>query len=368
MKRFLGLLKKEFLHIFRDTRTILILFGMPIAQILIFGYVIKNEVKDVDIAIVDYANDDSSKELTEKILASGYFNLYGMFTTGEEISEKFRQGKIREAIIIENGFGKNLEKEGSASVELICDATDPNYANLISKYTAAICQEYAMENSPGLENLTKIKLDSRMLYNEEMKSSFLFVPGTMAFILMLLSALMSSISIAREKEFGSMEVLLVSPLKPIQVILGKVMPYVLLAFLNAVSVIFVGYFVFGVPVQGSMLLLMFASVLFVITALSLGIMISTFTKTQESAMMISMFALMLPTMLLSGFIFPVENMPLLLQGLSTIIPARWYLEIIKGIMLKSSDISFIWQQSLILIGMSVVFILISVKNYKLRLE
>ena len=201
-----------------------------------------------------------------------------------------------------------------------------------------------------------------------MESSYLFVPGTMAFILMLLSALMSSISIAREKEFGSMEILLVSPLKPIQVVLGKVMPYAILAFVNAVSVILVGNVVFGVPIEGSLLLLMLASVIFVLTALALGIMISTISNNQLTAMMMSMFVLMLPTMLLSGFIFPVENMPIFLQWLSTIIPARWYLDIIKIIMLKGGGMAFIWQQMLILIGMFIIFIGISVKNYKIRLE
>jgi len=369
MKRFIGLLRKEFYHIFRDMRTIMILFGMPIVQILIFGYVIKNEVKDVDIAVLDHAKDEAAMELRNKIQASGYFNIVEDLQSRDDIDAAFKKGKVREVVVIPQGFGRDLQGGNPVHIQLLLDATDPNYAQLIGNYSEAICMDYAGESVINPQKgRGGVQVESRMFFNEEMKSSFLFVPGTMAFILMLLSALMSSVSIAREKEFGSMEVLLVSPLKPIQVVMGKVMPYVILAFANAISVILVGNIVFGVPIVGSMLLLMLSSVLFVLTALALGIMISTISNTQQTAMMVSMFVLMLPTMLLSGFIFPVENMPVFLQWLSCIIPARWYLEIIKGIMLKGAGMAFIWQQMLILTGMFIVFIGISVRNYKIRLE
>ncbi|MFW5805165.1 MAG: ABC transporter permease [Bacteroidales bacterium] len=368
MKRFLALLKKEYLHIFRDMRTLMILFGMPVVQILIFGYVIKNEVKDVDIAILDHAHDAASYELRSKIEASGYFNIVEELQSSGQIHDAFKKAKVREVIVFPNGLSTDLQKGDQPAVQLLLDATDPNYSQLTGQYTEAIILDYAADIDESMPQQGGIKLENRMMFNEEMKSGFMFVPGTMAFILMLLSALMSSISIAREKEFGSMEVLLVSPLKPIQVVLGKVMPYVILAFANAVSVILVGNIVFGVPIDGSIILLMLVSVLFVLTALALGILISTVTNTQQSAMFISMFALMLPTMLLSGFIFPIENMPEPLQWISCVIPARWYLDIIKSIMLKGAGLAFIWQQILILTGMLVVFVSISVRNYKLRLE
>ncbi|MDA3820463.1 MAG: ABC transporter permease [Candidatus Delongbacteria bacterium] len=368
MKRFLALLKKEYLHIFRDMRTLMILFGMPIVQILIFGYVIKNEVKDVDIAVLDYAHDEYSIELRSKIQASGYLNIVDELQSSEQIHDAFKRAKVSEVIVFPNDLANDLQKDNQPAIQLILDATDPNYAQLIGQYTEAILLDYAVEMSAITPQQESIKLENRMVFNEELESSFMFVPGTMAFILMLLSALMSSITIAREKETGSMEVLLVSSLKPLQVVLGKVMPYVILAFVNAVSVILVGNIVFGVPIEGSVILLMLVSVLFVITSLALGIMISTIADKQFTAMMMSMLILMLPTMLLSGFIFPIENMPEVLQWLSCIIPARWYLEIIKSIMLKGAGIAFIWQQVLILTGMFIVTIAISVKNYKLRLE
>ena len=196
----------------------------------------------------------------------------------------------------------------------------------------------------------------------------MFIPGTIALILMLVSAIMTSISIAREKELGTMEVLLVSPLKPIQIILGKVAPYVLLSFINAIVILILGYLVFHIPVRGSITLFMVINLLYIILALSLGILISTFSNSQQTAMFVSMFALMLPTMLLSGFIFPIENMPKLLQLLSNIMPARWFLAIIKNIMIKGTGLFYVWKETLVLIGFIVLLITISTKKFKYRLE
>jgi ABC-2 type transport system permease protein len=208
----------------------------------------------------------------------------------------------------------------------------------------------------------------RMLFNNELKGVYMFVPGTMALILMIVTAMMTSISITREKEMGTMEVLLVSPLKSIQVIAGKVFPYVFLAFLNGVTIIALGYFVFDMPVNGSLILLLTETLLYIIMALSLGIFISTISTSQQMAMFISMFALLLPTMLLSGFIFPVENMPWPLQWLSTIIPAKYYIIIIKNIMIKGTGLLYIWKETLVLLAMTGIFIGLSIKNFKIRLE
>jgi ABC-2 type transport system permease protein len=207
-----------------------------------------------------------------------------------------------------------------------------------------------------------------MVYNPELKSVFMFVPGVMTIILMLVSAMMTSISITREKELGTMEILLVSPLKPFQVIVGKVIPYIFLSIINAVVIVLLSIFVFEMPIQGSLFLLALESVFFIITSLSLGILISTISATQQTAMMISLMGLMLPTILLSGFIFPISSMPLPLQVISNIIPAKWFILILKGIMLKGVGLFFIWKETLILIGMTLFFIALSVKKYKIRLE
>jgi ABC-2 type transport system permease protein len=207
-----------------------------------------------------------------------------------------------------------------------------------------------------------------MLFNNELKGVYMFVPGTMALILMIVSAMMTSISITREKETGSMEVLLVSPLRSFQVIIGKVMPYVLLAFMNGVVIVALGYYVFEMPINGSLTLLLAETLLYIVMSLSLGIFISTMSNTQQVAMFISMFALLLPTMLLSGFIFPVENMPWPLQWLSTIIPAKYFIILIKNIMIKGTGLLFVWKETLVLIVMTLIFIGLSVKKFKIRLE
>lgn len=211
-------------------------------------------------------------------------------------------------------------------------------------------------------------MQTRMLYNAELKSVFNFVPGVMTVILMLVSAMMTSISITKEKELGTMEVLLVSPLKPFQVIIGKVFPYVFLSIINAVVIVSMGYFIFGMPIRGSLFLLAFESILFIITALSLGILISTVSNSQQTAMMLSLMGLMLPVIILSGFIFPISSMPLPMQIMSNIIPAKWFIIIVKSIMLKGVGISYIIKETLILTLMTLIFIGLSIKNYKTRLE
>lgn len=368
MKQFFGFVKKEFFHIFRDPRTLLVLFGIPVAQLLIFGYVVNNEVKNIRIAIFDQSKDQVTREITNKIIASGYFLLEDNLETVSNIEEIFRKGNIKQVIVFEPDFSKKLEKEGTARVQLLADASDANTANLIVNYTSGIIADYIRKENKLSAVPMQIESKVRMVFNEEMKSAYMFVPGTMALILMLVSAMMTSISIAREKEMGTMEVLLVSPLRPVQIVIGKVIPYVTLAFVNAVTIIGLGYFIFGMPVKGSMLLLLAESFLFISLALSLGILISTIAKSQQVAMFISMFALMLPTLLLSGFIFPIENMPVVLQWISHIMPPKYFIIIIKNIMLKGTGIMFVWKETLILTGMMLFFIALSVKKFKIRLD
>ena len=208
---------------------------------------------------------------------------------------------------------KNLVKEGKANVQLIADASDPNMARLVISYTTGIINDYIKKMYPNLQIPMQIQPEVRMYFNEEMKSAYMFVPGVMALILMLISAMMTSISITREKELGTMEILLVSPLRPTQIIVGKVIPYLLLSVANAFIIVFIGNIVFGVPITGSFILLMLETILFIMMALCLGILISTAAKNQMTAMFISMIGLMLPTIILSGFIYPIENMPVVLQ-------------------------------------------------------
>lgn len=368
MRRFLAFVKKEFKHILRDYRTLLILFGMPIAQILLFGFAITNEIKDAKIAILDFSKDNVTQEISNKILSSGYFLLYNNLNSINDIEPAFKEGIIKEVIIFEPDFGKNLGRLNLANVQIIADASDPNLANMLIGYTSSIIQDYQRELSQGKTLPPIINTDIKMLYNPNLKSVFMFVPGLMAVILLLVSAMMTSISIAKEKELGTMEVLLVSPLNPLQIIVGKVIPYFVIALINYIVVIVLAKYIFLVPIEGSFVLLVLESILFLITALSLGILISTISNNQQTALMISLSALMLPTIILSGYIFPIENMPLPLQIISNILPAKWFIIIVRGIMLKGVSFQYIFVETLILAGMTLFFILLSVKKFKIRLE
>jgi ABC-2 type transport system permease protein len=368
MTQLLSFIKKEFFHIFRDPRTMIILFGIPIAQLLIFGTVIKSEIYDVHIAIYDQSKDETTQKITNKILSSGYFLLDQNLDNINEVENIFRKGKVKEVIVFESDFGEKLIKEGTANMQLIADASDPNMARLVISYTRGIVNDYVKKMYPNLEMPMKITAEPRMYFNEEMKSANMFVPGTMVLILMLISAMMTSISITREKELGTMEILLVSPLRPVQIIVGKVLPYLMLSVINAFIIVLIGHFIFGVPITGSFILLMFETILFILMALCLGILISTMAKNQMVAMFISMIALMLPTIILSGFIYPIENMPVPLQVISHVMPARWFVTILRSIMLKGVGILYIWKETLILVGMTLFFIAVSVKKFKIRLE
>jgi len=368
MKSFRGFIVKEFYHIFRDKRTMLILFGMPVVQLTLFGFAIRNEVTDAKVAILDRARDVMSQEITNKLLSSGYFQLYDRVNTDSEIEDVFRAGHVKEVIVFDAGFSERLVREGRTSIGIIADATEPNMSTILIAYTSSIIQDYQSSLKNASPVPIRIVPEVKMLYNPELKSVYLFVPGLIALLLMLVSALMTSITITREKELGTMEILLVSPLKPFQIIVGKVLPYLFLSIINTVTILFLARTVFGVPFNGSYGLFFLEALLFVITALSLGIMISTVSNTQQTAMMISLAGLMLPVIILSGFIFPISSMPWILQVVSNIVPAKWFLIIVKGIMLKGVGLEYLWKETLILAGMALFFIAVSVKKFKIRLQ
>jgi ABC-2 type transport system permease protein len=337
-------------------------------MILVFGFVIRNEIQDVRIAVLDKSQDQVTFEITNRLVASGFFRLEKYLHTEEEVEQIFRTGRIREVIIFESHFAEKLEREGRADMQLLADASDPNSARMIVAYTQGIVGTYLKELNRNVQLPLVIDHRVRMMYNADLKSAFMFVPGTMALVLTLVSAMMTSISITREKESGTMEALLVSPLRPVQIITGKVTPYIILSCINAVVIILLGYFVFRLPIHGSLLLLFAETILFISLALSLGILISTVSNSQLVAMFISAFALMLPTMLLSGFIFPVENMPKVLQWLCHIMPPKYFITIIRNVMLKGTGLAEIWKETTVLTAMLTVFLSLSAARFKVRLQ
>ena len=259
-------------------------------------------------------------------------------------------------------------KEGKANIQVIADASEPNAAQLTVNYTTAIVNNFVKNELMKNQALPGINIKVRMLFNENMRDAYNFIPGLIAVILMLISAMMTAITIAREKEMGTMEILLASPLKPIQIILGKVVPYMILSIVSALVVLALGMLVFSVPVIGSFALLLAEILLYIFLALTLGILISTFVDSQLTAMAISGFVLMLPSILLSGFIFPIKNMPIPLQIVANLMPPRWFIEINRTVMLKGGGLNEIWPNTLVLLGMSTLFIFISLRKFKIRLQ
>lgn len=367
MKEFIAFVKKEFYHIFRDKRTLLVLFGMPLAQLLLFGYAITTEVSNADLAIYNQSPGQFSNQLVDKLVSSGFFKLTESVQSKDEMMDVFRKSKAKIFVVIPSDFEQKFNR-GEAKIQLIADGSDPNLASILTNSANGIIMTWMKGHIGGGMKLETITSEVRWHYNPELKSVSMFVPGVITIILMLVSAMLSSISITREKELGTIEILYVSPLKPSTIIIGKLVPFIILSILNAAFILLMAYIIFDVPVNGSIMLLLLECLLFIITALSLGVLISTVSDTQQTALMLSLFGLMLPTIMLSGFIFPISSMPLPLQIISNVIPAKWFLIIIKDIMLKGVGIGYVWKESLVLVGMTLGLIGLSIKKYNIRLQ
>ena len=367
MKQFLSFVKKEFFHIWRDKRTMFILLGMPVVQIVIFGFALTNEVKNSKIAILDNAKDAATASLTAQLDASRYFDLEKNLVSYSEVEEEFRKGTIKLAVVFPRHFEEDLQHFNKAQVQLIADASDPNTANQLTNYATAIIMDYQDRITDNRKLPYTINTEMRMLYNPQLKGAFNFVPGVMAMVLLLVCTMMTAITIVKEKELGTMEVILVSPMRPQLVVLAKAVPYLLLSTINIASILLLSVFVLEVPVNGSLFLLVLVSILFILVSLSLGLLISSRAESQQTAMFISLIALFLPTVMLSGFMFPVENMPLPLRIVSNIVPAKWYYSIVKSVMIKGLGISGIWKETLILGGMMLFFLTMAIKRFKVRL-
>lgn len=367
MKQFLSFIKKEFYHILRDRRTMFILLGMPVIQIVIFGFALTNEVKNTKIAVLDNAHDAASAALIAEVDASRYFDIAAYVHSSSDIENAFKKGKIKLALVLPQHFGSDLQHFNKAQVQLIADASDPNTANQLSNYATAIIMDYQNRITAGRKLPYTINAEMRMLYNPQLKGAFNFVPGVMAMVLLLVCTMMTAITIVKEKEMGTMEIMLVSPMKPQLVVLAKAVPYLLLSIINITTILLLSVYVLEVPIRGSVLLLIMVSILFILVSLSLGLLISAAAASQQSAMFISLVALFLPTVMLSGFMFPVENMPLPLRTVSNIVPAKWYYYIVKSVMIKGLGITAIWKEVLVLNGMLFFFLAMAIKKFKIRL-
>ncbi|HET7273596.1 MAG TPA: ABC transporter permease [Longimicrobiaceae bacterium] len=357
-----GFIVKEIHHILRDRQTLMILLLLPLAQVILFGYALRTDVRGIRLVMVDPAPDPASLELRSRFTATGIFEVVAALPNTDALPGYFQRGAADQALVLEPDLGDG------GSVMIITDATDPNTGSTMQAYATAVIRGYEHEIAgPGGGGI-RIIPHARMRFNPTLESVNLFVPGLIALVLTVVSALMSAISLSREKERGTLEVLLVSPLRPWQIIVGKVVPYLVLGFANVLSVLAAAWLLFGVPFEGSVLLLLLESLLFIVTSLALGVLIAARTSSQRTAMMGALMGLMLPTTILSGMIFPIASMPAWLQLVTNIVPAKWFILISRGIMLKGVGLAHLWPETLILVGMTTLVLVAAVRSFDIRLS
>ncbi|MDR0763202.1 MAG: ABC transporter permease [Bacteroidales bacterium] len=355
MTAFNTFVRKEFFHILRDRRTMLILFLMPIIQILLFGFAITNEVRNVKVSVFDSVQNIETQRIYEQLNSSEYFILSSI-QSEKDIALSFESGKS-DLVLVFNP-SKNI---AGFDVQLITDATEPNQAVSSSYYIFEIIRSRAP--TAGMQ----IVSETKMLYNPQMKSSYNFVPGIMGMILMVICAMMTSVAIVREKETGTMEQLLVSPIHPLSIIFAKLVPFFTLSVINVVTIMSVSVLVIGVPMPSNPLWLALMSILFIAVCLSLGVLVSSIANNQVSATLISGMGFLMPTMILSGMVFPIESMPVFLQWFSCIIPARWFIEAARKLMIQGISGLYVWKEFAVLSGMFLFLIFVSLKRFKVRL-
>ena len=349
MKQFIAFVKKETKHILRDKRTMLILFGMPVVLMFLFGFAITTDVKNVRTVVVTSMMDHQTQRAVERLAQSEYFIITQTVNTPQEAERLIRSQKADMALV----FAKNQ------GVQFIVDGSDPNMAQQWTTYA----QQTIASAARPLDALHSI-----LLYNPQMRSAYNFVPAIMGMLLMLICAMMTSISIVREKEKGTMEVLLVSPVRPLMVIIAKAVPYLVLAFAILITILLMARFVLDVPLAGSLFWILAVSTLYILLALSLGLLISNVAQTQLVALLLSAMVLLMPVVMLSGMLFPVESMPTILQWISAIVPPRYYIQAMRKLMIMGVGIGDVAHEVAVLAGMTAVLLAIALKKFNVRLK
>lgn len=368
MAQFLSFIRKEFKHIFRDRWTVAILLLLPLIMLMLFGFAITTEVRNTSFAVFDPSHDMATQAIIQRLDANEYFYLGRILNDPREIDDVFLRGQAGVALVFSDHFQEEMLHGGNAQVQIITDGSDPNTARIQTAYVSNIIADYQKDLLRQTGIPYQIGQEIRLLYNPRMKSSYNFVPGIMGMIMILVCALMTSVSIAREKELGTMEVLLVSPIQPLKIILAKAIPYFVISIVDLAAILIFSVTILDVPIAGSLFWLIVVSLVYIFLALALGLLISSLVSTQLVALLISGMAMIVPVIMLSGMIFPVEEMPLLLRLLSNIVPARWYISAVRKLMIKGLDFWSITQELTVLSLMAVAFIAISLKKQKTRLE
>src|SRR4051812_3173426 len=360
--------RKELHHILRDRQTLAILLLMPLVQVLLFGYALRTDIRDLRVAVVDPTPDAVSLRLRSRVAATSRFRLVNVSPSAKGLEGLFERRLADVAIVLPASFAETVARGDSAQLLLITDASDPNSGTTMQAYVRSVLSDFESELRGAGSDAIRIGVASRMRFNPTLESANLFVPGLIALVLTLVSALMTAISLSREKELGTLEVLLVSPLRPWQIIVGKVLPYLVLGFAITCLVLAAARVVFDVPMRGSVTLLLLESVLFTIVSLSLGVLVAARTSSQRTAMLGALVGTMMPTALLSGMIFPVTSMPGWLQPVTRIVPARWFIVIARGIMLKGIGIDYLWRETAVLAGMALLLLVAATRSFHPRLD
>ena len=355
MKQFLSFVIKEAKHILRDKRTMLILFGMPVVMMLLFGFAITTDVKNVRTVVVTSQMDLQTQQAVDRLAQSEYFSITHTVATPQEAERLIRSQQADMAVV----FGKDFASRKSG-VQLIVDGSDPNMAQ---QWT-----NFAQQTILAPLTAQRSSLSTKLLYNPQMKSAYNFVPAIMGMLLMLICAMMTSISIVREKERGTMEVLLVSPVRPLMVIIAKAVPYLVLAFTILVVILLMSRYVLGVPLAGSLFWIVAVSIIYILLALSLGLLISNIAQTQLVALLLSAMVLLMPVVMLSGMMFPVESMPQVLQWVAAVVPPRYYIDAMRKLMIMGVGIGEVAKEVLVLTGMTALLLTVALKKFNVRLE
>lgn len=357
---------KEVRHILRDRQTLTILLLMPLVQVVLFGYALRSDVRNVRLAIVDPTPDYATLALRQRFQAASRFRIVATERSMSGVEPLFRKGKIDLAVSLDPDFAARIQSGAPARILIAVDASDPNTGSTMQAYARAVIAEYEQEIPVPGPPPVRITPQVQMRFNPTLESVNLFIPGLIALVLTLVSALMTAISLSREKERGTLEILLVSPLRPWQIIVGKVLPYLALAFANVLTALLAAWLIFHVPFRGSVTLLLVESIIYSMVSLAIGVLVATLTGTQRVAMLVALLVTMLPSTLLSGMVFPLASMPRVLQLLSNIVPAKWFIVIARGIMLKGVGITYLWGETLVLVGMTLAFMTLAVRSFKPR--
>lgn len=364
MNQFISFVIKETKHIVRDRRTMLILFGMPVVMMLIFGFAITTDVRNVKVTVVTAVMNPRIQQVVQRIDASEYFVVTQTVSNTQEAKQLLADHQADIAIVFSNDFANERYSE-QASVQFLVDYTDPNMAEQRVSYI----QQIIMDELRSQQTIQQQAIaNTKLLYNPQMKSAYNFVPGIMGMLLMLICAMMTSVSIVREKERGTMEVLLVSPVKPLYIMIAKTVPYFVLSIFILISILLISKFILAVPIEGSVITILAVSLLYIVLALALGMLISVVSQTQVVALLISGMLLIMPSTMLSGMIYPIESMPTVIQYISTIVPTRWYVSAIKKVMIMGVGVDMIYEELIIMLGMTLLFLGIALKKFKIRLS